>query len=105
MFIYLARKFFFRASEDVPNWDANDWSYASGYVTGMIGQAYLTKRAGTASVRFLSFSANGGYGVRLGKFEFMYRTPRVGGGTIISYQSATSKWRLDWDLKRSLHGH
>ena len=43
------------------------------------------------------FGINGGYGFKIGRTEFMYANPNVGGGTIFSYVSKTGhKFRLDY---------
>ena len=51
------------------------------------------------------FNHNGGYGYKAGNFEFLYREPNVKGGTFISYESSTSKWRVSWDPSHTFHYH
>ncbi|OQA48534.1 MAG: tRNA(Glu)-specific nuclease WapA precursor [Firmicutes bacterium ADurb.Bin300] len=55
------------------------------------------------------FSANNGYGFKLGKnIEMFYRNPNAAGGpggTIFSYKGPLGKFRIDWDPAHSFHCH
>ena len=55
------------------------------------------------------FSANNGYGIKLGKnIEMFYRNPNAAGGpggTIFSYKGPLGKFRIDWDLAHGFHCH
>ena len=61
----------------------------------------------------LTFEGNGGYGYQIGKFELMYKNPRAGGGTILSYKGKSGKnFRIDYHRikgvnkeKKILHYH
>jgi len=71
-------------AKDIPNWDGNDWSFAGGYVAGMIGQTWLTKKVyatglnisvGGSTFSLLSKVSAPGmigrrvFGLKLGKFQ------------------------------------
>lgn len=63
---------------------------------GYIASDASVIQATTKTKQFLSFESNGGYGVKMGKFEFMYKNPKVEGGTILSYKSSGgNKFRID----------
>lgn len=55
------------------------------------------------------FSANGGYGFKVGKnIEMLYRNPNAAGGpggTIFSYKGPLGKFRIDWDPAHHFHCH
>lgn len=51
------------------------------------------------------FNINYGWGIKRGNFEFLYQEPNVKGGTFISYESTTSKWRISWDTAHSFRFH
>ena len=55
------------------------------------------------------FSANNGYGFKIGKsVEMLYRNPNAAGGpggTIFSYKGPLGKFRIDWDPAHSFHCH
>ena len=55
------------------------------------------------------FSANNGYGIKLGKnIEMFYRNPNAAGGpggTIFSYKGPLGKFRIDWDPAHGFHCH
>ena len=55
------------------------------------------------------FSANNGYGFKVGKnIEMLYRNPNAAGGpgcTIFSYKGSLGKFRIDWDPSHGFHCH
>ncbi len=55
------------------------------------------------------FSANDGYGFKVGKsIEMFYRNPKAAGGpggTIFSYKGPLGKFRIDWDPAHGFHCH
>ena len=55
------------------------------------------------------FSANNGYGVKIGNnIEMFYRNPNAAGGaggTIFSYKGSLGKFRIDWDPAHGFHCH
>ena len=55
------------------------------------------------------FSANNGYGFKVGKhIEMFYRNPKAAGGpggTIFSYKGPLGKFRIDWDPAHGFHSH
>ena len=55
------------------------------------------------------FSANDGYGFKIGKhIEMFYRNPNAAGGpggTIFSYNGPWGKFRIDWDPAHGFHSH
>lgn len=55
------------------------------------------------------FSANNGYGFKIGKsIEMFYKNPNAAGGTggtIFSYKGRLGKFRIDWDPVHSFHCH
>ena len=55
------------------------------------------------------FSANNGYGFKVGKnIEMFYRNPNAAGGlggTIFSYKGPLGKFRIDWDPTYGFHSH
>lgn len=67
------------------------------------------ERAMPKIVRSKVFSANNGYGFKVGKsVEMLYRNPRAAGGpggTIFSYKGKLGKFRIDWDPAHSFHSH
>jgi RHS repeat-associated protein len=72
---------------DVPNWDANDWSYAGGYVTGMVAQAWFTKRIASGNVS-------------VGKFQFSLMSkvsaPGMSGHRVIGFKAGKFQAALDY---------
>ena len=95
--------------------------YDAGYLYGgnladatiIAGTLGATKAANAISAKVMPkivkselFSVNDGYGIKIGKnIEILYQEPRVDGGTFISYESASKKWRISWDPEPSFHYH
>ncbi|WP_262511491.1 RHS repeat-associated core domain-containing protein [Chryseobacterium rhizosphaerae] len=88
------------ATRNVPNYTANDYSYAAGYLTEKAAEAIILKEASQIN----PFAFRGGYGFKIGRVELLYSNPSVGGGTIFSYVSSTNKkFRLDYHGLPSLN--
>ena len=55
------------------------------------------------------FSANDGWGIKIGKkIEMFYRNPNASGGpgcTFFSYKGSLKKFRIDWDPNHGFHCH
>ncbi|WP_147367641.1 hypothetical protein [Chryseobacterium sp. AG363] len=87
-------------TRNIPNYTANDYSYGAGYLTEKAAEAIILKEASQIN----PFGIRGGYGFKIGKVEFLYSNPSVGGGTIFSYVSSTNnKFRLDYHGLPSLN--
>ncbi|MCQ9634071.1 RHS repeat-associated core domain-containing protein [Chryseobacterium sp. WG23] len=87
-------------TRNVPNYTANDYSYAAGYLTEKAAEAIILKEASQIN----PFAFRGGYGFKIGRVELLYSNPSVGGGTIFSYVSSTNKkFRLDYHGLPSLN--
>ena len=78
---------------------------ASGLYAGTVG----LDKAMPSIVKSKVFSANNGYGLKLGNsIEMLYRNPNAAGGlggTIFSYKGPLGKFRIDWDPTHSFHSH
>ncbi|WP_284464740.1 DUF6443 domain-containing protein [Chryseobacterium sp.] len=98
----------FAIASNAPNYTTNDYAYGAGFLTEKAVETVVFKKASEIN----PFGINGGYGFKVGRTEFLYSNPSVGGGTIFSYKSSTGgKFRLDYHglptLNRSttLHFH
>lgn len=83
--------------------------FGVGYGASSLATSIFIRRGVGIGIGGLSrisiFGANGGYGYTYGRFSGLYRTPRVGGGTLFQYKSSKSLFRLDLDMKNGLHYH
>ncbi|MCW1961287.1 RHS repeat-associated core domain-containing protein [Chryseobacterium viscerum] len=87
-------------TSNIPNYTSNDYSYGAGYLTEKAAEAIILREAAEVN----PFGFRGGYGFKIGKVEFLYSNPSVGGGTIFSYVSSTNnKFRLDYHGLPSLN--
>ncbi|WP_317173858.1 RHS repeat-associated core domain-containing protein [Chryseobacterium culicis] len=87
-------------TSNIPNYNSNDYSYGAGYLTEKAAEAIILREAAEIN----PFGFRGGYGFKIGKVEFLYSNPSVGGGTIFSYVSSTNnKFRLDYHGLPSLN--
>lgn len=78
---------------------------AAGIYAGKVG----LERSMPKIVESKVFSANNGYGLKIGKnIEMLYRNPNAAGGpggTIFSYKGPLGKFRIDWDPAHGFHSH
>ncbi|KFF25286.1 hypothetical protein IW16_14805 [Chryseobacterium vrystaatense] len=76
------------------------YAYGAGFMTEKALEILVLKK--TSQIN--PFGINGGYGFKVGRTEFLYANPSVGGGTILSYGSPTGgKFRLDYHGLPSLN--
>lgn len=104
--------------------------YSAGKVVGNhvaeSGIAIATYSVGTATSKAIekimpkivespAFGVRDGWGIKIGstskpnigKIDMFYRNPKVGGGTIFSFNNSEgiSKFRIDWDPAHGFHTH
>ena len=80
-------------------------------ITAVVANVYAAKvNLESAMPRIIKsrvFSANNGYGFRVGSHvEMFYRNPNVAGGpdgTIFSYRGPVGRCRIDWDPAHGFH--
>ncbi|WP_157859461.1 DUF6443 domain-containing protein [Chryseobacterium angstadtii] len=80
-------------ANDAPEYTTNDYAYGAGFITEKAAEAIILKKVSQVN----PFGINGGYGFKIGRTEFLYANPSVGGGTIFSYASSSGgKFRIDY---------
>ena len=84
----------------LPDATSYDYGYGAGFVSEKLVEAFILRQAS----RVNPFGFNNGYGFKIGRTEFLYENPSVGGGTIFSYKSLSGgKFRLDFHRLPSLN--
>ena len=86
---------------DIIQGDYKSVSYKLGYMSGFAAEVITTCYVGEA----LTFNANGGYGIKIGKLEFLYREPSVNGKCIVAYRNNKFKFRIEYDTVNGWHYH
>ncbi|MBB6369652.1 RHS repeat-associated protein [Chryseobacterium shigense] len=89
-----------RFADAAPDYTTNDYAYGAGFISEKAVEAVVFKKVSQVN----AFGINGGYGFKIGRTEFLYANPSVGGGTIFFYASSTGgKFRLDYHGLPSLN--
>lgn len=76
---------------NIPNYTSNNYAYGAGYLTEKGVELLILKKVSQVN----PLGINNGYSFKIGRTEFLFSNPSVGGETIFSYKSSGGTFRLN----------